>query len=136
MGFNTKVLAIKACHRVEGGGGGGGGEPPPPIIEEGGGACTLDAVANGITYAADNGAKVINLSLGCLESDCPERTTLENAVVYSWNAGALNVAAAGNYGTTEKFYPAAFTDVVQPVGASTQSDTRASFSTFGTWVNL
>ena len=58
------------------------------------GTGTLDGVANGITYAADIGARVINLSLaGSVGS-----RTLEDAVNYAWGKGALVVAGAGNDG--------------------------------------
>jgi thermitase len=112
-GFNTRILAVKVLDSFGNG--------------------TVDQVANGITYAANNGAKVINLSLG---GDSPS-TTLRNAVVYSWNLGVLNVAAAGNDGSSSiVIYPAGYTDVVLPVGATTQSDTRAWFSNFGSWIRL
>jgi len=59
------------------------------------GSGTDATVASGITWAADNGAKVINLSLGGTTGSA----TLENAVNYAWNNGVLVVAAAGNDGT-------------------------------------
>jgi trimeric autotransporter adhesin len=59
-------------------------------------------IAAGIRYAADNGAKVINLSLGSYY-DTP---TLNEAIIYASQKGAVVVMAAGNSGTAEPEYPA------------------------------
>lgn len=88
-------------------------------------------IASGITYAADHGAKVINLSLGGnLKS-----ATLENAINYAWNKGAVVVAAAGNSNNSSKTYPGAYTNAMA-VWASDQQDGKASFSSYGTWVDI
>jgi thermitase len=92
---------------------------------------TWDQIAQGIIWAADNGAKVISMSLGGPDPSA----TLEAAVDYAWNAGAVVVAAAGNDGTTTQFYPAAYTHAIA-VAATTSSDTRASFSNYGSWVDV
>ena len=88
--------------------------------------------ANGITWAADNGAKVINLSAG---GSSPSKT-LERAVNYAWSKGAVFVAAAGNSGTTSRLYPAYYQNAVA-VAATDNKDQKASFSTYGSsWVDL
>lgn len=88
--------------------------------------------ANGITWAADNGAKVINLSAG---GSSPSRT-LERAVNYAWNKGAVFVAAAGNSGNTSKLYPAAYTNAIA-VAATDNRDQKTSFSSYGSkWVDV
>ncbi len=90
------------------------------------GSGTLDVVANGITYAVDNGASVINLSLaGTVGS-----ATLANAVTYAWNLGAVVVAAAGNGGVDERLYPAAYPEAMA-IAATDSNDHRACFSSFG-----
>ena len=89
------------------------------------GSATLDTVANGIIYAADNGAQVINLSLG----GAMGAQTLENAVDHAWNQGALVVAAAGNNGTETLFYPAAYGNVMS-VASSNDQDYRSCFSNY------
>ena len=88
-------------------------------------------IANGITWAANNGAKVINLSLG---STWPSRT-LQSAVNYAWNNGVVVVAAAGNSNSGRAFYPAYYTNCIA-VAATDQSDAKASWSNFGKWVDI
>ncbi|MDY6911633.1 MAG: S8 family serine peptidase [Chloroflexota bacterium] len=88
-------------------------------------------VANGIIWAADNGADVINLSLGSSASSL----TMENAVDYAWGKGVVVVAAAGNAGTTVPIYPAHYPNCIA-VAATDETDTRASFSTYGNWVDV
>lgn len=87
-------------------------------------------LANGINWAVQNGARVINMSLVVGAS-----TTLETAVNNAWNAGVVLVAAAGNGGNTSMNYPAAYPNVIA-VGATDNNDKKASFSTYGTWVDV
>lgn len=89
------------------------------------GTGTLDVVASGITYAAENGAQAINLSL----TGPAGSLTLENAVNYAWNAGALVVAAAGNNGLNTIMYPAGY-DKAMGVGSTNLSDSRSCFSNY------
>lgn len=95
------------------------------------GSGSYSAIANGITYAADRGAKIINLSL----SGSSSSSTLKSAVSYAWNKGALIIAAAGNNGSSATVYPAAYPNVIA-VSATTSSDTLASFSSYGSFVDL
>ena len=88
-------------------------------------------IANGIIWATDNGAKVINLSLGGPSSS----TTLENAVNYAWNNGVVVVAAAGNSNDSSYTYPAAYTNSIA-VAATDNQDKRAYFSSYGSWVDI
>jgi thermitase len=89
------------------------------------GSGTLDAVANGIVYAADIGARVINLSLGASIG----AQTLENAVNYAWGQGALVVAAAGNEGVGRPFYPAGYANAMA-VASTNVEDYHSCFSNF------
>ncbi|SEM99016.1 S8 family peptidase [Lihuaxuella thermophila] len=95
------------------------------------GSGTLDDVANGIIYAADQGAQVISLSLG----GSAGTTTLQNAVNYAWNRGAVVVAAAGNSNTSAPSYPAYYSNAIA-VASTTSSDTKSSFSNYGSWVDV
>ncbi len=84
-------------------------------------------VATGITWAANNGAQVINLSLGGTGYDQAEA----DAVAYAESKGVLVIAGAGNDGSsTETFYPAAFPGVVSVAG-SDATDARYSWSNYG-----
>lgn len=86
----------------------------------------LDVVASGITYAADNGARVINLSLG----GSIGMATLQTAVDYAWGKGAVVVAAAGNDGADARLYPAAYPNAIA-VAATDSRDYHACFSNYG-----
>lgn len=88
-------------------------------------------IASGITWAADNGAKVINLSLG---SFTPSQL-IQDAVNYAHGKGVVVVAAAGNFGVSQPFYPAYYSNVIA-VGAVDQNGAKASFSNHGTWVDI
>jgi len=96
------------------------------------GSGAYSAIANGLTWAADNGARVINLSLG----GTARSLTLERAVNYAWNKGAVIVAAAGNSGSSSKLYPAAYTKAIA-VAATNNLDAKASWSNWGAkWVDV
>ncbi len=68
--------------------------------------------AKGIRYATDNGADVINLSLGSPYSSSVERSAID----YALNRGVVVVAASGNEGRASLNYPAAYDGVIA-VGA-------------------
>jgi subtilisin family serine protease len=88
-------------------------------------------IAAGIVWAADHGARVINLSLGG-PGDTPE---LDAALEYASGKGAVVVAAAGNSGTTVPFYPAANANALS-VAATTTADRAYPWSNHGPWVNV
>jgi thermitase len=95
------------------------------------GSGTLDDVASGIQYAADQGAKVISLSLGSSAGS----TTLKNAVDYAWNHGAVVVAAAGNNSSSAPSYPAYYSNAIA-VASTDSSDNLSYFSNYGSWVDV
>lgn len=103
----------------------------PVRVLDANGSGNYSAIANGIIYAADLGAKVINLSLGGTSSS----RALQDAVTYAWNKQCVLVAAAGNNGSNVAFYPAACTNVVA-VSATNASDTRPTWSNFGSYVDV
>ena len=133
LGHGTHVAGIAAA-RTGNGTGISGGCPGCEILV----AKTMQGrigydsdVAEGIIWAANNGADVINLSL--TGPDTSE--VLRNAVSYAWNEGAVVVAASGNSGDGTVQYPAAYSDAIA-VAATNRSDDRASFSTAGDWVDV
>jgi len=88
--------------------------------------------ANAIIYAADNGADVISNSWGGGSSS----NTLQSAILHARNTmGSIVLFASGNDGDSAPHYPGANTGVVC-VGASNSSDGRASFSNYGSWVDM
>jgi subtilisin family serine protease/flagellar hook assembly protein FlgD len=109
-GYDTSLLAVKAGD-VDG--------------------FSDDDIAEGITWAVDHGARVLNMSLGGYTTSA----VLDNAIAYAQNHGALVVAAAGNDSTTAKSYPAASPGVVA-VGATDAAGGRAFFSNYGSWVTV
>lgn len=89
------------------------------------------AVANGIVYAVDHGARVVNLSLvGTAPS-----SILQAAVDYAVAHDVVVVAAAGNYGTDAPGYPGAAPGAVA-VAAINDADAHPSFSNYGPWVSV
>jgi hypothetical protein len=88
-------------------------------------------VAAGVIYAADHGARIINLSLG----GSGNSATMEQAVQYAQSKGVLIVAAAGNGRTDRPFYPAAYAGVLA-VSATRQDDTRWSLSNYGPSIDV
>ncbi len=101
---------------------------PLRIFPNGAGAASAQA----ILFAADNGAKVINMSYG----GYPQSLTEQNAVNYAWNKGVVLVAASGNSGTTKLNYPAAYPNVIA-VGSTGRNDARSGYSNYGeNWVSV
>lgn len=89
-----------------------------------------NALAEGIRWAADHGADVINLSLGDDSKSAHPEATEDAAVQYALKKGAVVVASAGNGGEEGDHisYPAAYAGVIA-VTAVDRYGTRASFST-------
>jgi thermitase len=94
---------------------------PVKILDNMGNGSYSDMV-DGIIWAADNGADVINLSLGGDFSS----TSLENALQYAYDMDVVIVAAAGNEGGAV-LYPAAYDDYCLAVAATNDSDERVTF---------
>ncbi len=92
--------------------------------------CPLSAIAEGITWAVDNGAHVLNLSLGGSSGSSAEQAALQ----YARANNVLPFCAAGNDGGTVS-YPAAFPECVA-VSATDWSDNLASYSNFGPQIEL
>ena len=103
---------------------------PVKVLGDDGGGYT-HWVANGIIWAADHGADVINLSLGGPSSS----SLLTEAVAYARSLDVTVIAAAGNENTSAPSYPAAIPGVIG-VAAVDETSTRAWFSNYGSYVDI
>ncbi len=88
------------------------------------GSGSYTAVANGVTFAADNGADVLSLSLGGSSNS----VTLENAVNYAHSLDCIIMASRGNNNNSNLAYPASFTNAIA-IGALSPCDERKDPST-------
>lgn len=95
------------------------------------GSGSYSDIAEGIRYAADRGANVINLSL----SGTDDSRLLRDAVAYATGKGSLVLAAAGNDGSSVPHFPAAIPAVLA-VGGETSTGTRYAWSDYGSWVDV
>jgi subtilisin family serine protease len=145
-GHGTFVASIAAGSVTNGEGiAGFGGDAKLLVVQSGraDGSFTDVDEADAIVHAVNQGAKVINLSIGGVETSAVERKALE----YAAEHGVLVVAAAGNefLDGNPVEYPAA---LLQPVGsngrggwglsvgATTKAGKRASFSNTGSWISM
>ena len=94
------------------------------------GFVSMAAAASAFYYAANNGAKVASCSWGSSNSG-----GLGTAVTYFINAGGLVFKAAGNSNNQTADYLCSRSDVYS-VAATDQNDKKASFSSYGTWVDI
>ncbi|MGI8588134.1 MAG: S8 family serine peptidase [Chloroflexia bacterium] len=103
---------------------------PGKVLNAKGQGSTYD-FAQGIRWAADNGARVINISAGADFST----ETEHDAIKYARSKGTVIVAAAGNTPDGRPEYPAGYDEVIA-VSASSQRDSVAGFSSYGDYVDL
>ena len=103
---------------------------PIKVLDASGSGNSAD-IADGIRWAVDHGAKVLNLSLGGFGYS----RVIENAVAYARRHGAVVVAAAGNHGDGTVAYPAAYEGAVG-VGAVGPDGTRTPYSAWGEQLDL
>jgi thermitase len=98
---------------------------PVKAMDAEGSGSVLD-IADGIIWAVDHGANVINLSLG----EYAGSEYLHEAIRYAYNKGAVLVAAMGNDGISDPSYPAAYPEVIA-VAANDENNETADFSNYG-----
>jgi serine protease len=103
----------------------------PLKVLSGNGGGTISDISESIRFAADNGANIINLSLG----GGGESQVMKDAIEYAYNKGVLIIAAAGNENAESASYPARYARVIG-VGALDAQDERAEFSNYGAGVNI
>ncbi|MCZ4247279.1 peptidase S8 [Bacillus amyloliquefaciens] len=133
QGHGTHVAGIIAAKRDNGysmaGLNGNAGIIPVKVLDSTGSGDT-EQIALGIKYAADKGAKVINLSLGGAYS-----RVLEYALKYAASKNVVIAAASGNEAQNELSYPASSKYVIS-VGASNRMDMTSDFSNYGKGLDL
>lgn len=93
--------------------------------------CPTSAVANAIYHAANNGANVINLSLGGRFASSAE----QQAINYAWSRGLVIVASSGNDGAGKVSYPAAFSNAMA-TGSTNWHDELAPYSNKGSALDI
>ena len=113
--WNSQIMVVRAGHKDLNGVGQLDGYP------------TMQA----IYYAASNGAHVISMSFGYTLAS----SGLRDAINYAYGLGAVLIASAGNDNEPRKRYPAAEENVIS-VAATDINDRKASFSNFGSWVDI
>ncbi|MDP2181605.1 MAG: S8 family serine peptidase [Actinomycetota bacterium] len=128
VGYDNQVVVYKVQGRYMEAGG---------SIPVGAAVIFTSRVAAAIRGAADDGARVINLSLG----SSAYSQTLQDAIDYAYANGVLVVAAAGNGGNSTLSYPAAGNNVLAVgsydlAGASGTSMARSTFSNWGEGLDL
>ncbi|MBU1143860.1 MAG: S8 family serine peptidase [Firmicutes bacterium] len=117
---NSQILVIKANNLED------------PLTEEIESKSFTDAsIIEGIYYAADQGAQVINMSLGSSSAN----TLMQQAINYARNLGVILVAASGNDGVSSKFYPASFDGVIS-VSAVNENETIWEQSNYNDKVDI
>ena len=88
-------------------------------------------VASGLTWAVDQGARVVNMSLQFNLGS----TVFEQAVVYAHAQGALMIAATGNSNSSLVAFPARWNQTIA-VASTDNRDIRSSFSNYGAEVDI
>lgn len=103
---------------------------PVKVLDSSGAGSTY-SVAEGIIWATDHGAKVINMSLG----NYAQAEFLHDAIKYAYERDVVLVAASGNDNTERPGFPAAYPEVFAV--ASTDADgSRSSFSNYGDYIDV
>jgi len=89
------------------------------------------SIIEGLSYAINNGADVINMSFGGPDPSSIEESLIEQAT----SEGIISIAASGNTGSPSIQYPAGYSNVIA-VGASKPNGGRDSYSSYGGWLDL
>ncbi|UOE95985.1 S8 family peptidase [Alkalihalobacillus sp. LMS39] len=103
---------------------------PIKVLDENGEGTSFE-VARGIRWAVDNGAQVINMSLG----DYHSSFALHDAIKYADRHDVILIAASGNDNVSTPMYPARYKEVLT-VGAVTENRERAFFSNYGGHIDV
>jgi serine protease len=137
IAYNVKVMPVKVCvgywelmiAQAQAG--------KPGFLPADSSSCPDNAIASGIRYAADHGARVINMSLG---GDAPS-TTIQDAIKYAVQHGVFMAVPMGNdfEDGNPKQYPASYApdiDGLMSVAAIGKSETHAYYSGTGSYCEI
>jgi thermitase len=119
---NNGIGGVGACSRCS--------VMPVKVIGPDGRGSAAD-IAEGIVWAADHGARLINLSFVMSGRD----EGIASALGYARSKGVLIVAAAGNSGSADVTFPAGEPGVVSVTGTDA-ADGRYAWANYGSWVML
>ncbi|TFE31878.1 peptidase S8 [Cohnella luojiensis] len=103
---------------------------PVKVLDSSGAGSTY-SVAEGIIWATNHGAQIINMSLG----NYAEAEFLHDALKYAHERGVVLVAASGNDNTDRPGFPAAYAEVLA-VSATDSDETRAEYSNYGDYIDV
>ncbi|WP_127575394.1 S8 family peptidase [Paenibacillus barengoltzii] len=134
VGHGTHVAGIISANVNNGEGIAGmmwGGKILPVKALDQSGSGTTYSVAQGIIWATDHGAKVINMSLG----NYADAQFLHEAIKYAYERDVVLIAATGNDNTERPGYPAAYPEVLS-VSATDYNMQKASFSNYGDYIDV
>lgn len=112
LGYNCTIIPVKCASNSSDGG-------------------TFNKAIDGVFYGIRSGADVINMSFGTPVNSA----VFHNMIIQASAQNIVLVAAAGNDGISDPFYPAAYTEVIS-VGATDENDVKASFSNFGNTIGV
>ena len=132
----SNTISQNTNNGLQGAGVANGAKIMPIKVLDASGSGEESAVAEALHLAADNGAEVVNMSLGfpagTLASELP---LMAQAVAYAYSKGVTIVAAAGNDAAASCSYPAAFPEVIC-VGSTKYDGNLAWYSNYGTDLEL
>lgn len=118
---NSQLLIIKANNQ----------DDPLTPNEDESESFTDSTIVEAIYYAADHGADIINLSLG----GSSVNTLMQNAINYAYDRDVIVIAASGNDGSSDLFYPASYNHVIS-VGAVDDTNTIWDLSNHNAFVDI
>lgn len=113
IGYNISIMAVKCTFNSQSN------------------TASIPMAYEGITYAANAGADIIN----CSWSSPQFSQTAQNVINFAVSKGSIIVAAASNDGVEQIRYPAAYDGVIA-VASTDINDNKSSFSNYGTWVDV
>lgn len=111
VNLNSRIMPIRVCTGNE---------------------CSTASIAEGIRWAVEHGARVVNISLGGIGA-CPNY--LQNAIDYAYTHNTVVVASAGNNGQDIDFFPANCNHVIS-VGANNWYGEKSPYSNYGSRVDI